>query len=86
MGFLVLTLLEFALVNSLARHQISIKRRQNALKDRTGDWERKKVAENAVSANMKNTKEPQVRWAFCSFVELCPCAMEQKVDKTVQGF
>ena len=60
MAFLVLTLLEFALVNSLARHQISTRRRKYAMQDKEGNYNFKKVVSTAVSQNIRHRKENQV--------------------------
>ncbi len=59
MAFLALTLLEFALVNSLARHQLSARRKKFDIFEREEHQSLKKVVENVISSRMK--KENQVK-------------------------
>ena len=60
MGFLVLTLIEFAMANSLARHQISTRRRKYTFQDKEANFNFRKVVSNAVSQNVRHRKETQV--------------------------
>ena len=78
MGFLVLTLLEFALANSLARHQISTRRRKYAFQDKEGNFNFRKVVSNAVSLNVRHRKETQAGIQFTSTQRVTILKCKQK--------
>ena len=78
MGFLVLTLLEFALANSLARHQISTRRRKYTFQDKEGNFNFRKVVSNAVSLNVRHRKETQVGIQFTSTQRVTILKCKQK--------
>ena len=61
MGFLVLTLIEFALVNSIARHYLSIRRRMMLYRDQSEPPDLRAAVNKVMHSGVRHRKDNQVR-------------------------
>ncbi len=62
MGFLVLTLIEFALVNSIARHYLSIRRRMMLYRDQSEPTDLRTAVNKVMHSGVRHRKDAQVFW------------------------
>ena len=60
MGFVVLTLIEFALVNSIARHYLSIRRRMTLLRNQSEAPDLRTAVNKVLQSGVRRRKDTQV--------------------------